>query len=276
MKYFHSSILAMAFCILQISAFSQIQHVEPLNWWVGMKNPNVQLMIHGSEVGLSTPSINYPGVSIKKVHKADSKNYLFIDLVIAPTTKPGTFPIVFTKEGKKATVNYSLLAREKDASKLKGFSPADVIYLVTPDRFANGDYGNDNVPGMKERLDRTKEGGRHGGDIRGIINNLDYISSMGFTAIWPQPMLENDMPAYSYHGYAITNHYKTDPRFGTLDEYKELAVKMKQRGMKLIFDGVVNHSGSGYWWMKDLPFQKLAELCRLNGDHQSQENNQPG
>ena len=255
MKYFHSSILAMVFCILQISALSQIQHVEPLNWWVGMKNPNVQLMIHGSEVGLSTPAINYPGVSIKKVHKADSKNYLFIDLVIAPTTKPGTFPIVFTKEGKKATVNYSLLAREKDASKLKGFSPADVIYLVTPDRFANGDYGNDNVPGMKERLDRTKEGGRHGGDIRGIINNLDYISSMGFTAIWPQPMLENDMTAYSYHGYAITNHYKTDPRFGTLDEYKELAVKMRQRGMKLIFDGVVNHSGSGYWWMKDLPFK---------------------
>ena len=255
MKYFHSAILVMALCILQISALSQIQHVEPLNWWVGMKNPNVQLMIHGSEVGLSTPAINYPGVSIKKVHTADSKNYLFIDLVIAPTTKPGTFPIVFTKEGKKATVNYSLLARQKDASNLKGFNSSDVIYLITPDRYANGDYSNDNVPGMKERMDRTKEGGRHGGDIRGIINNLDYISSMGFTAIWPQPLLENDMPAYSYHGYAITNHYKTDPRFGTLDEYKELAGKMRQRGMKLIFDGVVNHSGSGYWWMKDLPFK---------------------
>jgi neopullulanase len=212
MKYNHSFILVMAYCFLQIPAWSQIQHVEPLNWWVGMKNPNVQLMIHGSEVGLSTPSINYPGVSIKKVHTADSKNYLFIDLVIAPATKPGTFPITFTKEGKKATVNYSLLARQQDASKLKGFSPADVIYLVTPDRFANGDYGNDNVPGMKERPDRSREGGRHGGDIRGIINNLDYISAMGFTAIWPQPLLENDMPAYSYHGYAITNHYKTDPR----------------------------------------------------------------
>jgi glycosidase len=138
---------------------------------------------------------------------------------------------------------------------LKGFNSADVIYLITPDRFANGDYSNDVVEGMKEnKMNRNFDGGRHGGDIRGIINSLDYIKDMGFTAIWPQPLLENDMAAYSYHGYSITNHYKVDPRFGTLDEYKELSVKAKQKGIKLIFDGVINHTGSNYWWMNDLPF----------------------
>lgn len=125
-----------------------------------------------------------------------------------------------------------------------------------PDRFANGDYNNDVVEGLKEnKIDRSFPGGRHGGDIRGIINHLDYIKDMGFTAIWPTPMLENDMPAYSYHGYAITNHYKVDPRYGTLDEYKELSAKMKAKGMKLIFDEVLNHTGSNYWWMNDLPFK---------------------
>jgi glycosidase len=125
-----------------------------------------------------------------------------------------------------------------------------------PDRFANGDYRNDVVESMKEnKIDRTFPGGRHGGDIRGIINHLDYIKDFGFTAIWPTPMLENDMPAYSYHGYAITNHYKVDPRYGTLDDYKELSVKMRQRGMKLIFDEVLNHTGSNFWWIHDLPFK---------------------
>ena len=245
-------------CLLQTTAFAQtaIQHVEPLNWWVGMKDPNLQLLIHGTNIGETTPSIKYAGVTIKKVSKADSKNYLFLDLVIAKNTKPGTFTIQFSKAGKSVdSYPYTLLVRQKNATLVKGFTSADVVCLIVPDRFANGDSSNDVVAGTKEnKVDRSIVGRRHGGDIRGIINNLDYIAGMGYTAIWPTPMLENDMPAYSYHGYAITNHYKVDPRFGTLEDYKELAAKARQKGVKLVFDEVLNHSGSGYWWMDDLPF----------------------
>ncbi|NOT92385.1 glycoside hydrolase family 13 protein [Ferruginibacter sp.] len=246
----------LALCLKSIAA-AQINHVEPLNWWIGMKNPNLQLLINGVDIGATTPVINYTGVTIKKINKADSKNYLFIDLVIAKNTKPGTVIINFKKEGKIVyTYNYNLLARQTGAAQLKGFNSSDAIYLITPDRFVNGDYSNDVVKGMREdKINRSFEGARHGGDIRGIINNLDYIKDMGFTAIWPTPLLENDMPSYSYHGYAITNHYKVDPRFGTLDEYKELSAKANQKGIKLIFDGVINHTGSYYWWMNDLPFK---------------------
>lgn len=250
-------LLFLLICVQPQLLQAQINHVEPLNWFVGMKNPNLQLLINGNGIGETVPAINYPGVAIKKVSKADSKNYLFVDLEIAKTTKPGTFVITFKKENKTVyTYNYSLLPRQQDAAQFKGFNSSDVIYLIVPDRFANGNYSNDVVAGMKENnVDRKFPGGRHGGDIRGIINHLDYIKDMGFTAIWPTPLLENDMPAYSYHGYAITNHYKVDPRFGTLEEYKELATKAKQKGLKLIFDEVLNHTGTGYWWMNDLPFK---------------------
>ena len=249
----------LIFLLFSTTSFAQtnIQHVEPLNWWVGMRDQNLQLMIHGNGIGETTPVIRYPGVSLLKTHKADSKNYLFLDLRITKSAKPGTVKIDFTQNGKVVdTYNYTLLARQPNAAQVKGFTAADVVYLITPDRFANGDPSNDVVAGMKEnKVNRSAEGGRHGGDIRGIINHLDYIAGMGFTAIWPSPVLENDMAAYSYHGYAITNHYKVDPRFGTLDEYKELATKAKAKGLKLIFDGVLNHTGSNYWWMKDLPFK---------------------
>ena len=240
-----------------VTTAAQIHHVEPLNWWVGMKNPNLQLLIHGTDIGETTPYIKYTGVTIQKVTKGDSKNYLFLDLVIDATAIPGTINISFKKAGKEVdSYRYPLLKRTKEGTAFQGFSAADVIYLVVPDRFVNGDPSNDVVPGTKEnKIDRSFPGGRHGGDIRGIINSLDYLKDMGFTAIWPTPMLQNDMPAYSYHGYSITNHYQVDPRYGTLEEYKELSVKMQQRGMKLIFDEVLNHIGSHYWWMNDLPFQ---------------------
>ena len=249
----------LLFSLLFLATFYTVfaQRIEPLNWWVGMKNPNLQLMIHGESIGETIPVINYPGVTIQKINKADSKNYLFVDLLIATDTKPGAVSISFKKESKTITTyNYTLLGRQQDAAQVKGFTSADVIYLLVPDRFANGDYKNDVVAGMKEaNINRSFDGGRHGGDIRGIINHLDYIADMGYTAIWPTPMVENNMPAYSYHGYSITNHYKVDPRFGTLDEYKELAAKAKQKGIKLIYDEVLNHSGTNYWWMADLPFK---------------------
>lgn len=244
-------------CYVHFVANAQIQHVEPLNWWVGLKNPNLQLLIHGENISETQPTINYTGVSIKKVNKADSKNYLFLDLVIAKTTKAGSFTINFKKAGKTVyTYNYSLLPKQQASVQMRGFNSSDVIYLITPDRFVNGDYSNDVVAGMKEaKINRNFDGGRHGGDIRGMINSLDYIADMGFTAIWPTPVLENNMVGYSYHGYAITNHYKVDPRYGTLDDYKELSSKARQKGIKLIFDEVLNHTGHGYWWTDDLPFK---------------------
>jgi len=253
--YLRCSVLIL-YCFGYLHLDAQIHHVEPLNWFIGMKNPRVQLLVNGDEIGLATPFIQYPGVSIEKVHKATSKNYLFIDLIIQPTTKPGTVTIRFEKNGKMiATYPYSLQARKQLPNQFKGFTAADVVYLIMPDRFANGDPNNDVIAGMKEnRVNRAQPGGRHGGDIQGIIQHLDYIQQMGYTAIWCTPMLENNMAGYSYHGYSITNHYKVDPRYGTMEDYISLSAKAKEKGIKLIFDEVLNHCGSEHWWMKDLPF----------------------
>ncbi|ULQ54743.1 glycoside hydrolase family 13 protein [Flavihumibacter fluvii] len=257
MKINHLFKILIGIQLICVNAHAQIHHVEPLNWWVGMKNPNLQILINGENISETTPVINYPGVTIKKINRADSKNYLFIDLFIDKIALPGSLDISFRKDGKVVySYRYDLLKREQNAAQYQGFNSSDAIYLIVPDRFANGDYVNDVVEGMKEHtVNRSLPGVRHGGDIRGIINNLDYIKDMGFTAIWPTPMLENDMPAYSYHGYSITNHYKVDPRYGTLDDYKELAAKAKQKGLKLVFDEVLNHTGSNYWWTGDLPFK---------------------
>lgn len=237
-------------------AQSQIQHIEPLNWWVGMKNPHLQLMVHGNKIAHTNPIINYPGVTVQQVHKGESNNYLFIDLEIKPTTKPGNCLIRFIKD--KQTIysyHYPIYARTQAPELMQGFNSADVVYLIVPDRFSNGDTLNDVLPDMREKtINRNNHEARHGGDIQGIINHLDYIKNMGFTAIWSTPLLENNMEFTSYHGYAITNHYKVDPRFGTNEDYKLLANKAREKGLKLIFDGVVNHIGKHHWWMSDLPF----------------------
>lgn len=249
-------LLVIITSLMLFPASGQINHVEPLNWWIGMKNPKLQLLVNGPGIGETTPEINYPGVKIQKVTPGESRNYLFIDLLIEKTAKPGTLNILFKKGASVIqTYPYVLNKREQDAAAFRGFNAADAIYLIVPDRFANGDSTNDVVGQMKEnKTDRNFPGGRHGGDIRGIINHLDYIQDLGFTAIWPTPLLENNMEKYSYHGYSITNHYKVDPRFGSLEDYKELSAGLRKRGMKLIFDEVLNHTGSNYWWMQDLPF----------------------
>ena len=245
----------LSFFCLQIAA--QIKHLEPLNWWVGMKDPNLQLMVNGPNIGNTKVVINYPGVTVMEIIKGDSENYLFINLHIAHNTNPGKFFIYFIKEGKQIEkIEYELKSRISLQHPLEGFNSSDVICLVTPDRFVNGDSTNDIVKGMREAtVDRKHQGARHGGDIRGMINSLDYLKKVGYTAIWPQPLLENDMPSYSYHGYAITDHYKVDPRFGTLSEYVELSEKARSKGIKLIFDAVLNHIGSYHWWLQDLPFK---------------------
>ena len=236
--------------------YNEIEHIEPLNWWVGFKSKTLQLLIKDDNISLANVELNYEGVTIEHITKGKSPNYLFIDLTISEETKSGKFNIYFKYDnGKQKIQTYELKSRQKPAKDFVGFTSIDAIYLITPDRFANGDSTNDIVHYLKENtIDRQDDYARHGGDIRGIINHLDYINDMGFTAIWPTPLLTNDMPKTSYHGYAMTNFYQVDPRFGTLDDYKELADKARGFGIKLIMDQVVNHCGSEHWWMKDLPF----------------------
>jgi glycosidase len=234
-----------------------LNRVEPTNWWVNMKNDELQLLIHHPNISEYTPEINYTGISIKKVTPSEkSNNYLFVDIIIAENTSTGKFDITFKKENSENLVHtYELKSRVKTAEDYKGFDSSDAIYLITPDRFTNADETNDKLPNLKDQsLDRTDGYKRHGGDLQGIINGVDYISNLGFTAVWPTPVLINDMPQGSYHGYAITDYYQVDPRFGTLEDYKNLSKKLQDKGMKLIMDQVANHCGLEHWWMKDLPF----------------------
>lgn len=242
---------------VQNIAMAQIDKIEPPNWWVDFEQSSLQLLIKGKDIGSASVEINYPGVTLAKVNTADSPNYLFLDLIIDSNTKPGNVDILFKIKNKTVKkVKYELKSRAKDGKDYLGFDNTDVIYLITPDRFANGDSGNDIIKGLKEStINRQDNYARHGGDIKGITQHLDYINTMGFTAIWSSPLLTNDMPTSSYHGYAMTDFYEVDPRFGTLEEYQNLSAKAREKGIKLIMDQVANHCGLGHWWMQDLPFK---------------------
>ncbi|MBW8324987.1 MAG: glycoside hydrolase family 13 protein [Prolixibacteraceae bacterium] len=252
MKKLSIFIIGVAF---SISTFAlNVDRVEPTFWWVGMKNPTVQLMVHGQEIASTEISLNYPGVKIQTISRQENPNYVFIDLVISPEAKAGTFPIQFRKSKKEVvSYTYELKNREPHSASRKGFDGSDVIYLITPDRFANGNPANDVVAGMKELPNRSHMNGRHGGDIQGIKNSLDYLAGMGFTSVWLNPVLENNMTQVSYHGYSTTDFYKVDPRYGTNEEYRELGKAIHQKGMKLMMDMIFNHIGSEHWWMNDMP-----------------------
>ena len=243
--------------LLTMKSIAQIDRVEPPNWWTGFENQSLQLLIKGDGISQYELNIDHPGISLVQLHKADSPNYLFADIEIDQSAEPGKFDLVFSAKGKKKIrYSYELRARSKKAEDYVGFDSADVIYLITPDRFANGNPEIDIVKGMLEtKIDRKDDYARHGGDIEGIRKHLDYIDDMGFTAIWSCPLLFNDMPKTSYHGYAITDLYQIDPRFGTMEDYVRLAAEARERGIKLIMDQVANHCGSEHWWMKDLPFK---------------------
>lgn len=233
---------------------SAIQHLEPSFWWVGMQERELQLLVHGEGIGDCEPSFYYQGVSLKRVERVENKNYLFVYLDIAPETEAGSFELLFKKGKKKlASYNYELKVRKAGSAARKGFDASDLIYLITPDRFANGNPANDEVKGMKEGLDRSNIGGRHGGDLAGIIQNLDYFERMAYTVLWLNPVLENNMETYSYHGYSTTDYYQVDPRYGSNEEYLELTQEAAKRGMKIIMDMIPNHCGSEHWWMKDMP-----------------------
>ena len=226
---------------------------EPAFWWSGMKNPELQLMVYGENIASFRPSVSYPGVKLKSSVALESPNYLLVYLDVE-NAQPGTFDITFTKDKKQIKMPYELKARKKDACKIKGFDSSDVLYLIMPDRFANGDPSNDNLV-MKTtyKTDRNDPSARHGGDLAGIEKHLDYIEDLGVTAIWLNPVLENDMQGGSYHGYATTNYYRVDRRFGTNEDYVRLIDKTHAKGMRVVMDMIFNHCGSDHIWMKDVP-----------------------
>lgn len=238
------------------SLAQEVQHVEPPSWWVGMKLP-LQLLVNGPDI--SSYDVTIKGgerVKVTGVNKAESPNYLFVDVAIADNAKPGTYQLVFTKDGKSFEYPYEIGARREGSSDRQSFTTADLIYLIMPDRFSNGDVNNDSTDDTKEKANRENLGGRHGGDIQGLINHLDYVADLGATAIWNTPLLLDDDPRGSYHGYAASDYYKIDPRFGDNDQYKEFVSKAHEKGLKVIMDIVTNHSGTKtHWWSEDLPFQ---------------------
>ncbi|MEJ2593604.1 MAG: glycoside hydrolase family 13 protein [bacterium] len=249
------TILLTLLAVISVNLTAQIR-VEPPSWWTGMKNKNLQLMIHGENISQTRALIDYPGIEIRQTIYVESPNYMFLNLKLDENTQPGNFDIVF-KKGKKTvnTYQYVLNKRVSDPKLYQGFDNSDVIYLLMPDRFANGDLSNDNVEGMLETLNREDPLGRHGGDIKGIVDHLDYLVDLGVTALWINPLLENNMPKQSYHGYAITDYYKVDPRYGTNEDYLNLVRIAHSKGLKIIMDMVANHAGTGYYWNDDLPMQ---------------------
>ena len=249
-----SSIVFLFLSPLSSSNQYGIDHLEPPFWWTGMSNGKLQLLVHGSDISELKPSISYPGISINAIHQVSNPNYLLVDLMIDNDTKAGNFTIGFTKN-EQVILNhtYSLLERSPNSAMRQGFTPADVVYLITADRFANGDPDNDSSPNLKEPVNRKNKDGRHGGDIQGIIDHLDYIAEMGFTQIWLNPMLENNHPKYSYHGYSTTDYYNIDARFGGNSLYVLLSEEARKKGIGIIKDVVLNHCGSEHWWIHDIP-----------------------
>ncbi|RZJ85146.1 MAG: alpha-amlyase [Massilia sp.] len=233
---------------LPATAAEPIQRVEPPNWWVGMCNTSLQLMLHAPGIADTKPTLApYPGVTLKASHRATSENYLFIDLDISPSATPGE--LLLTVGGK--ALRYPLLARAPGSADRQGFGPKDAIYLVVPDRFSQG--GSGRQAGMKEGIARADPSGRHGGDLAGMRRHLGYIAGLGFTQVWPTPLVENNSAKYSYHGYAATDFFQVDPRFGTNDDFGAFVAEARALGVGVIQDIVLNHIGGGHLWMKDLP-----------------------
>ncbi len=251
LRYFLTAILCAI--TASVSAKNAMPSIEPPFWWSGMNSPKLQLMVHGDNIRDAVPSIDYTGVTIDSIARLDSKNYQFLYLNVSPQAQPGTMTIVFKNGKKSVKVPYEL--KKRDGIMPDAFSSEDVLYLIMPDRFADGNSDNNTLKELNfpVSVDRNDPNARHGGDLKGIENNLDYIESLGVTAIWLNPVLENDMPGGAYHGYATTDYYRVDPRFGTNDEYRNLIAESHKRGIKVVMDMIFNHSGSSHPWIDDLP-----------------------
>lgn len=234
----------------------EVTNVEPPCWWTGMVSDSLQVLLTGPGIAAADVSVDYPGIRLVEDVAVDSPNYKLLYFTISPDARPGTMDIRLSVKGRKCTVAYPLLARDRRGGDYTGFDASDVLYLLMPDRFAKGlDPELDLTAGLDYPVgnDRSNPNGRHGGDMKGVADHLDYIDSLGVTAIWLCPVLENDMPGGSYHGYATTDYYRIDPRFGTNDDWISLVAKAQEKGLKVVMDMIFNHSGSNHPWMKDMP-----------------------
>ncbi len=233
----------------------QVRRIEPLSWWVGMTTP-LQLMVQGDDISQwGVEIIGNKGVSIKEVHTADNPNFIFIDVEISPRAEASEYHLVFSRGQEQFKVAYQIDERGKGSRERTSFTTADMIYLFMPDRFANGNPENDSTECTTDKLNREDLFGRHGGDIEGVIQNLDYIADLGATAIWSTPMLLDNEPQHSYHGYACADYYHIDPRYGSNELYREMVTQSHARDIKVIMDIVTNHCGITHWWIEDMPFE---------------------
>ena len=242
---------------LTMNASGKIDRIEPTNWWVGMKNPTVQLMVYGKDIRSAEVTTNSPGVSIDSLVRLDSPNYLLVYMNVGKA-QPGTVNLKFASGSSKTTVKYQLKQRDMRGEERMGFTAADVLYMLMPDRFANGNGKNDNIKGLNTySIDRSQPSLRHGGDLEGIRRHLDYFTDLGVTALWFTPVLENNSPDHgkqsTYHGYATTDYYRVDPRFGTNEEYRQLVSEAHAKGLKVVMDMIFNHCGFEHPWVKDMP-----------------------
>ena len=248
------SIFVLFLMALCMEAQVKISRIDPTDWYVGMKNPQLQLMVYGKNIrDVKSVTTAYPGVVVDSLVRLDSPNYLLVYINLKDA-KAGEMTLNF--DGKK--VRYQLKDRAMAGVDRYGFSNADVLYMLMPDRFANGSVKNDQLKGMNTyRVDRSEPSLRHGGDLEGIRQHLDYFNQLGVTALWLTPVLENNSPdnnKYStYHGYATTDYYKVDPRFGTNDEYRKLVAEAHQHGLKVVMDMIFNHCGFEHPWVSDMP-----------------------
>lgn len=238
---------------MTIRAAVKIDRIDPANWFVGMKNTSLQLMVYGENIRQADVTTDYDGVKIDSIVRLDSPNYLLVYLNL-DGVKPGEMTLNF-KNGKAVKkVKYELKAREKRGEERMGFTNADVLYMLMPDRFADGNPDNNDIKGMNPyKTDRSQPSLRHGGDLEGIRRHLDYFKELGVTALWFTPVLENNSPGGSYHGYATTDYYRVDPRFGTNDEYRRLTDEAHTKGLKIVMDMIFNHCGFEHPWIKDMP-----------------------
>ena len=242
---------------LSMNAAVKIDRIEPTDWYVGLKDASLQLMVYGKDIKTADVTTDYPGVKIDSLVRLDSPNYLLVYMNVKDA-QPGTMTLLFQQGKQKKKVNYTLKAREKKGEERYGFSNADVLYMLMPDRFASGRTDNDQIKGLRPyKNDRTQPSLRHGGDLEGIRQHLDYFKELGVTALWFTPVLENDSPDHgtqsTYHGYATTNYYRVDPRFGSNEEYRQLCDEAHAKGIKIVMDMIFNHSGYEHPWTLDMP-----------------------
>ncbi len=248
-------LILIFFAIQQLFAqqFS-IERIEPPNWWVGMKHDTVQIMVYGKNLKDVELYPQHGPIEVINVHKAESPNYLFVDLLISPEIKSDyNFEIGFSKGNQDTVIKYPIYSRKNSNHRFQGFNQSDVMYLIMADRFCDGNPDNNKIGDSLDQFTSKDLDGRKGGDIEGITSKLDYLKNLGVTSVWITPMLENNM-WMSYHGYAATDLYKIDPRFGSNELYKDLVNKAHEKGLKIVMDHVSNHIGINHWWMKDLPF----------------------